>query len=119
MAAPLAEAASQKRCYLATHFIGCRSPLPERWLTGTNYYSVGLMLPSSYCESGSVDFITAGLSSSSALTATAATVIAVTDAGRKAGANSDVTQTAAINKVSKVGLTIETDNDSIGGVTAD
>lgn len=77
------------------------------------------MLPSSYCESGSVGLITAELSSSSALTATEVTLIAVTVAGRKAVANSVVTQTAVINKASKAGLTIATGNDSTGGGATD
>lgn len=71
------------------------------------------MLAISRCFSGSVGPIIAERCFSSALTATAVTLTAVIDAARRVGANNVARLTAATNKVTKAGLTIEIASDSI------
>jgi hypothetical protein len=72
------------------------------------------MLPSSRYVNGFAGPSTAVLSSSFALGAIEVTLIAVSGAGRRAGANNVVRPTAAISKAPKAGSTIVTANDSTG-----
>lgn len=71
------------------------------------------MLAISRCVSGSVGPIIAEHCFSSALTATAVTLTAVTDAARRVDATNGARLTAATRKVPKAGLTIEIASDSI------
>lgn len=71
------------------------------------------MLVISSCCGGFVGLRNAGRCFSSALTATEVTLTAVSDAARRTGANNGGRQTAATNKVAKVGLTIAIVSGSI------